>query len=98
MQQQEPLIAVHPVGLGANAFEPLQHIGFDLLQAGSGLLHILGLYREGQTKAAFRLAQAGFGEQHIGKFLADEVKAVTGGRNPQDFPVFRHIRIIADHR
>ena len=31
MQQQEPFIAVHPVCLGANAFEPLQHIGFDLL-------------------------------------------------------------------
>ena len=97
MQQQKPLIAVHPVGLGSNAFEPFQYIGLNLLQAGCGLLYVLGLHREGQAQAAFRLAQAGFREQHIGKFLTDRVKAVAGGRDTQDFPILRHIWIIADH-
>ena len=97
MQQQKPFIAVHPVGLGSNAFEPFQHIGLNLFQAGRGLLYVLGLHCEGQAQATFRLAQAGFREQHIGKFLTDRVKAVAGGWDTQDFPILRHIRIIADH-
>ena len=98
MQQQKPFIAVHPVSLGADTFEPIQHIGFNLIQAGSGLLNVLGLHGKGQAQTALRFAKTGFGEQHIGKFLADGVKAVTGRWNTQDFPIFFHIRIVADHR